>query len=136
MEHSYNNKKTKKIKKLAKRLDFLQEIDYNTCELVTELKTFGENIMATKKSKTTFLESQGKKIVKKSNKATLPELKKLVNFFADVSEDITVLEEQLKIKKEELRIISGESIPALLLMSGLSEIKLDNGKKVIVKDKV
>lgn len=47
---------------------------------------------------------------------------------------ISELEEELKIAKEALRNISSSKIPELLEEAGVSEVKLANGKKLIVKD--
>ena len=48
-------------------------------------------------------------------------------------ERVRMLEEKLDTAKKQVLKISGELIPQLLATSGLSEVKLDTGEKVVVK---
>lgn len=48
-------------------------------------------------------------------------------------ERVKMLEEKLETAKKQVLKISGELIPQLLATSGLSEVKLDTGEKVVVK---
>jgi len=64
----------------------------------------------------------------------LSELQGKVDHLLKVEAEIKDAEDALKIlKKEQLRF-SGEEIPTLLSQYGLSEIKLDTGQKIIVKE--
>ncbi len=53
-----------------------------------------------------------------------------------VNKHVAQLEEQLKTANENVRLLSREQIPDLLLSRGLSEIKTADGKKVTVKEKI
>lgn len=50
----------------------------------------------------------------------------------ELEADIASLEEQLKIKKGELAIVSEKTLPELMDAVGMDEFKLKNGRKVIV----
>ena len=50
-----------------------------------------------------------------------------------IEDEIALLEEQLKDKKQDADHISSKIIPELLAEQGLSEIKLADGSKVSVK---
>ncbi len=68
------------------------------------------------------------------NDASLMELKELVDKFKKANNEVTLLEEQLKEKKKEFNHLSLDLIPEFLLAAGLSEIKLQTGEKVIIKE--
>jgi hypothetical protein len=63
----------------------------------------------------------------------LARLKGLVDIYESLSKDIDALNDKLKLKKTALDHIAQTDIPTLLHQHGLSELRLDNGKKVIVK---
>lgn len=67
---------------------------------------------------------------------SLKSLENLCNQFRALESDISQREQELKNKKKELEEISRVKIPTVLNNNGLSEIRLSNGNKVIVKDKV
>lgn len=77
-----------------------------------------------------FLKNQKEEV----NEASLELLKEAVSLFKEREKKVKELEEELKIAKEKFRQISEERIPEILGESGLSEIKLDTGEKIIVKD--
>jgi len=66
----------------------------------------------------------------------LTRLKKLVDRQIEIEMQIAALEEDLSSYKKDLKQVSQVDIPDLLGMYGLSEIKLDDGRKVIVKSDV
>ena len=63
-------------------------------------------------------------------------LEALVKQYRDTEEKVTKADEALKAAKEAHRRVSQESIPQLLRGAGLSEVKLSDGTKVVVKDGV
>jgi len=68
--------------------------------------------------------------------AILNELQNMVDNYLILNNDIKVLEEKLKEKKECFNKISMEDIPMFLLQHNLSEIRLASGQKVIVKEDI
>jgi len=67
---------------------------------------------------------------------SLVRLKKLVTAFKTRQAEVAKIEEELKNKKALLNTLGQEEIPELLLAHGLSEIKLDTGDKVVVKEDI
>ena len=80
-----------------------------------------------------FLDNAKKEPV---DEEALTRLKKLAVFFQESEKEVEVLEQKLKDKKEVLRALGEVEIPDLLHQYGLSEIRLDNGAKIIVKEKL
>jgi hypothetical protein len=66
----------------------------------------------------------------------LSKLKSMIDSMQSLESEIDKLEESLKIKKEAFRKINQEDIPFFLRENGLSEIKLQDGKKVNVKENI
>jgi hypothetical protein len=66
----------------------------------------------------------------------LGQLKKLIDRQLAFEERVEELELELKEKKKRLRDVSQQDIPDFLANYGLSEIKLDDGRKVTVKSDV
>lgn len=66
----------------------------------------------------------------------LSELSDYCNLHIQLQKDIEDLEEKLKKRKYELEQVSRSNIPELLNSVGLSELRLSNGLKIIVEDKL
>ena len=64
----------------------------------------------------------------------LARLDELVKAYSELEKAIEEREAELAEFKAHFRTISQESIPSLLNQHGLSELKLRNGKKVVVKE--
>lgn len=65
---------------------------------------------------------------------SLEKLKLLVEEFDAAKDDVERLEEQLALAKSRFNQISGVDIPQTLLSAGLSELRLADGRKVVVKE--
>lgn len=63
-------------------------------------------------------------------------LSKLCDSQLQLEKEIEEIEAQLKIKRVELEAVSRVHIPTILYKSGLSELRLANGLKVVVEDKI
>jgi hypothetical protein len=66
-------------------------------------------------------------------------LKTITNFCVyqlNLQKEVEKLTEELKNKKKELEDVSREQIPKLLNKTGLSELRLANGYKIVVEDKL
>lgn len=96
-----------------------------TCELCEPLK---ELTMDTP----TFLKDQDEGITQD----TLQELKDLVELYKAQSADVEELEEDAKEAKKRFNKTSQELIPNLLLAHGLTDIRIDTGEKITVKEDV
>lgn len=70
------------------------------------------------------------------NGDSLQKLSELVNEYESLEIQIFQMENDLKKLKDSLQEISRSSIPSLLNEVGISDIKLINGKKVIVQEKL
>ncbi len=66
----------------------------------------------------------------------LSRLEQLVESFQRLEGEVEELDLQLKDRKEALRQVAQEGIPNLLRQHGLSEVRLKDGKKVIVREQV
>lgn len=66
----------------------------------------------------------------------LTQLSNLCFLYEELEKSIENLELQVKNKKAELEQVSRTHIPNILNAVGLSEVKLANGKKVIIEDKI
>lgn len=67
---------------------------------------------------------------------SLDELKKKVEFYQEITNEIKEIETTLKNKKELLNQVSQQDIPNLVLSRGLSRLKLDTGETVEVKENI
>jgi len=77
-----------------------------------------------------FLKNQKEEL----SDTSLTELKKLVDKFLWWEQEVKDAEEKLKEKKKEFNHLSLDLIPEFLLATGLSEIKLASGEKVVIKE--
>lgn len=67
---------------------------------------------------------------------TLEYVGELANLWTKRNERVKELEYELKLAKQEFNEVSQELIPKALLNTGLSEVKLADGRKVIVTDEL
>lgn len=66
----------------------------------------------------------------------LKELNLAVEHFKNLEASIAEKEEELKQLKAVFNNVSGEEIPGILLQNGLSQVRLDTGEKVSIKEDV
>ena len=69
-------------------------------------------------------------------KGALEQLSRLVDEFRQLELEEFRLKNELEDVKKKLERVSRESIPTILNDSGLSELKLSDGRKVVVKDQL
>lgn len=70
------------------------------------------------------------------NDSSLKELKTLVDLYLEHQEKVKDLEEELKAEKKLFNQYNQIEIPEFLLQNGLSQIKLDTGEKIIIKENI
>lgn len=63
----------------------------------------------------------------------LSEIKELISFMENLENEVESLEQQLKDKKEHLELFKNDIIPEYIIGLGLSELKLDDGRKIEIK---
>ena len=66
----------------------------------------------------------------------LKELKSKIDKLVKIRKDIKFMEDKLAKANKDEASLSSEDIPNLLLSRGLSELKLDSGEKIIIKEKL
>jgi len=68
--------------------------------------------------------------------SVLSELSRLADKQQLLEKELEVMEERLKEKKKELENVSRNLIPSILNSTGLSEVRLSSGEKIVVSDKI
>lgn len=57
----------------------------------------------------------------------------LANRQLELEDEVATIEEQLKLKKQELRAVAEKDLPEALLNEGVEQIKLENGRVISIK---
>lgn len=68
--------------------------------------------------------------------SVLSELSRLADKQQLLEKELEMMEERIKEKKKELENVSRNLIPSILNSTGLSEVRLATGEKIIVSDKI